>query len=145
MGAGYSGLEKIAHLKPRYLKFDRELIRDIPDPTQRRQAAKVFLELFRLLHYLEFTDPDRLDEDVLRDTLLPFALITSETRLLLSYIERRVLKGRSPFAADREHFHHVLLLAGYAGGLELLRSLGSPLPRRRLSLMKRWRRRGKRR
>jgi hypothetical protein len=74
----------------------RNLIRDIPDPLERRQAAKVFLELFRLLHYLEFTDPNRLDEDVLRDTLLPFSLITSETRLLLSYIERRVLKGGDP-------------------------------------------------
>jgi hypothetical protein len=73
-----------------------ELIRDIPDPTERRQAAKIFLELFRLLHYLEFTDPDRLSEDSLRDTLLPFALITSETRFLLSYIDRRVLKGRDP-------------------------------------------------
>jgi hypothetical protein len=73
-----------------------ELIRDIPDATERRQAAKIFLELFRLLHYLEFTDPDRLSEDSLRDTLLPFALITSETRFLLSYIDRRVLKGRNP-------------------------------------------------
>ncbi len=73
-----------------------ELIREIPDATERRQAAKIFLELFRLLHYLEFTDPDRLSEDSLRDTLLPFALITSETRLLLSYIDRRVLKGRNP-------------------------------------------------
>jgi hypothetical protein len=72
----------------------RELIRDIPDQADRRQAAKVFLELFRLLHYLEFTDPDRLSEEAYRDTLLPFALITSETRLLLSYIDRRVLKGR---------------------------------------------------
>jgi len=27
---------------------------------------------------------------------------------------RRILKGRSPFAADREHFHHVLLLAGFS-------------------------------
>lgn len=26
---------------------------------------------------------------------------------------RRILKGRSPFAPDREHFHHILLLAGY--------------------------------
>ncbi len=26
---------------------------------------------------------------------------------------RRILKGRSPFAADREHLHHVFLLAGY--------------------------------
>ncbi len=72
----------------------RELIHEIPDQTERRQAAKVFLELFRLLHYLEFTDPDRLSEESFRDTLLPFSLITSETRLLLSYIDRRVLKGR---------------------------------------------------
>ena len=72
----------------------RELIREIPDSTERRQAAKVFLELFRLLHYLEFTDPDRLAEESFRDTLLPFTLITSETRFLLSYVERSVLKGR---------------------------------------------------
>lgn len=26
---------------------------------------------------------------------------------------RRILKGRSPLAADREHLHHILLLAGY--------------------------------
>jgi UDP-GlcNAc:undecaprenyl-phosphate/decaprenyl-phosphate GlcNAc-1-phosphate transferase len=30
----------------------------------------------------------------------------------VSMMVRRVLKGRSPFAADREHFHHLLLLAG---------------------------------
>jgi len=27
---------------------------------------------------------------------------------------RRILKGRSPFAADREHLHHVFLLAGFS-------------------------------
>ncbi len=70
------------------------VIRGIADPLERRQAAKVFLELFRLLHYLEYTDPARLPEEDLRDTILPFALVVSETRLLLSYIERRVLKGR---------------------------------------------------
>ncbi len=26
---------------------------------------------------------------------------------------RRIIKGRSPFAPDREHFHHILLVAGY--------------------------------
>jgi hypothetical protein len=72
------------------------VIRGIADPLERRQAAKVFLELFRLLHYLEYTDPERLPEEELRDTILPFALIVSETRLLLSYIEKRVLKGRDP-------------------------------------------------
>jgi hypothetical protein len=70
------------------------LIRGIESLGERRQAAKVFLELFRLLHYLEYTDPARLPESQLRDTILPFALITSETRLLLVYIEKKVLKGR---------------------------------------------------
>jgi hypothetical protein len=70
------------------------IIREIPDPADRRQAAKVFLELFRLLHYLEYTDPATLPEDQLRDTILPFSLVTSEARLLLAYIEKRILKGR---------------------------------------------------
>ena len=72
----------------------RAIIRGIPDAVERRQAAKVFLELFRLLHYLEYTDPQRLAEEQLRETILPFALVVSETRLLLSYIERRVMKGK---------------------------------------------------
>ena len=69
------------------------IIRGIPDPAERRQAAKVFLELFRLLHYLEYADPARLPEEQLRDTILLFSLVVSETRLLLSYVEKRVLKG----------------------------------------------------
>jgi len=40
VGAGYSGLEKIAHLKPRYLKFDRELIRDIDSSYIRREMTR---------------------------------------------------------------------------------------------------------
>jgi len=32
----------------------------------------------------------------------------------VSQMLRRILKGRSPFAPDREHFHHVLLLARYS-------------------------------
>jgi UDP-GlcNAc:undecaprenyl-phosphate GlcNAc-1-phosphate transferase len=31
----------------------------------------------------------------------------------VSMMIRRILKGRSPFAADREHLHHVFLLAGF--------------------------------
>ncbi len=91
----------------------RELIRGIPDLQDRRQAAKVFLELFRLLHYLEFTDPDRLEEPGLRDTLLPFALITSETRLLLAYIEKRIIRGRhleGPLSEAYESFVYCLPL-----------------------------------
>jgi EAL domain-containing protein (putative c-di-GMP-specific phosphodiesterase class I) len=40
VGAGYSGLEKIAHLNPRYLKFDRELIRDIDSSYIRREMTR---------------------------------------------------------------------------------------------------------
>jgi EAL domain-containing protein (putative c-di-GMP-specific phosphodiesterase class I) len=40
VGAGYSGLEKIAHLKPQYLKFDRELIRDIDSSYIRREMTR---------------------------------------------------------------------------------------------------------
>ncbi|MEO8444538.1 MAG: MraY family glycosyltransferase [Gammaproteobacteria bacterium] len=31
----------------------------------------------------------------------------------VSMMLRRILKGRSPFSADREHLHHIFLLAGY--------------------------------
>ncbi len=40
-----------------------------------------------------------------------FALPLLDTASLMV---RRILKGRSPFAADREHLHHLLLRAGYS-------------------------------
>jgi hypothetical protein len=67
------------------------MIRAIEDPQRRKHAAKVFLEFFRLLHYLDFADPARNREDELKSTLLVFALITAETRNLLAFLERRVL------------------------------------------------------
>jgi hypothetical protein len=72
------------------------VIREIESSLERKQAAKVFLELFRLLHYLDHTDPETLDEDGLRNTILIFSLINSEARVLLSYIEKRVLRGIEP-------------------------------------------------
>ncbi len=71
-------------------------IRGIADPIDRKHGARVFLELFRLLHYLEYADPAHTDEDRLKNSILIFSLITSETRLLLAYLERRVLKALSP-------------------------------------------------
>jgi hypothetical protein len=72
------------------------LVRSVEDPVQRKHAAKVFLELFRLLHYLEYADPEGAAEEDLRGMILIFSLITSETRLLTSYLERRVLKSLRP-------------------------------------------------
>jgi hypothetical protein len=72
------------------------LIRRVPDGSERRTAAKVFLELFRLLRYLEYADPQNNDDDSLKNTILVFALITSELRLLLAWLERRVIAGKPP-------------------------------------------------
>jgi hypothetical protein len=72
------------------------VIRDIKNPLERRQAAKVFLEFFRLLRYLDFADPEHTAEENLKNAILVFSLITSEARLLLGYLERRVLKGMAP-------------------------------------------------
>jgi len=40
VGAGYSGLETIAHLNPRYLKFDEKLIRNIDSSYIRREMTR---------------------------------------------------------------------------------------------------------
>jgi EAL domain-containing protein (putative c-di-GMP-specific phosphodiesterase class I) len=40
IGAGYSGLEKIAHLNPRYLKFDMHLVREIDQSFMKREMAR---------------------------------------------------------------------------------------------------------
>jgi UDP-GlcNAc:undecaprenyl-phosphate GlcNAc-1-phosphate transferase len=34
----------------------------------------------------------------------------------VSMMVRRLLRGRSPFEADREHLHHIFLLAGFSVG-----------------------------
>jgi hypothetical protein len=74
-------------------------IRRIENPLVRKQAAKVFLEFFRLLHYLEYADPARDQDEDLKNTILIFSLITSETRFLLVYLERKVLRGLDPATA----------------------------------------------
>ncbi len=61
------------------------------DPHDRQHVAKVFLEFFRLLHYLRYASPQSLHEEDLKNAILIFSLITAETRLLLSYLERRVM------------------------------------------------------
>ena len=61
------------------------------DEKDRQHVAKVFLEFFRLLHYLRYASPEGRGEDDLKNTILIFSLITAETRLLLAYLERRVI------------------------------------------------------
>jgi UDP-GlcNAc:undecaprenyl-phosphate GlcNAc-1-phosphate transferase len=44
-------------------------------------------------------------------TLWIFALPLFDT---VGIMLRRIVRGRSPFAADREHLHHIFLLAGFS-------------------------------
>ena len=78
--------------KPAYdrIHSDRvaEIVQRVEDKGTRRLLARIFLEFFRLLHYLDFADPrDRKVED-LRTTVLIFSLITSEARTLLDSVQR---------------------------------------------------------
>jgi EAL domain-containing protein (putative c-di-GMP-specific phosphodiesterase class I) len=45
MGAGYSGLEKIVRLNPRYLKFDLMMVRDIDTSFVKREMLKAIHSL----------------------------------------------------------------------------------------------------
>jgi len=45
MGAGYSGLEKVVHLKPAYLKFDLLMVREIDSSFVKREMLKAISSL----------------------------------------------------------------------------------------------------
>jgi hypothetical protein len=78
------------------------VVHGIEDPLVRKQAAKVFLEFFRMLHYLEFADPSKASDDAVRNSILVFSLITSEMRLLLQYVERRAIRNTETGTALHE-------------------------------------------
>jgi len=68
-----------------------EIVHRVEDKNTRRLLAKVFLEFFRLLHYLEFADPKKRKSGELRMTVLIFSLITSEARTMLDFIQRGMM------------------------------------------------------
>jgi hypothetical protein len=71
------------------------VVRGIPTEQLRQDVARIMLELFRLLHYLSFVAEDLEKDKPLKNSLLIFSLINSEVRLLLEYIERKVLRLRN--------------------------------------------------
>ncbi|MCB0220430.1 MAG: hypothetical protein KDH09_12095, partial [Chrysiogenetes bacterium] len=65
----------------------RDIVRAIPHATLQRRISFVFLAFFRLLHYLRFINPKSADLGYLKSSLLVFALIRSEARAVLPYLE----------------------------------------------------------
>ena len=78
--------------KPAYDRISAEPIAEvmqrIDDRARRRLIANIFLQFFRLLHYLEYADPRRRHLDELRTSVLIFSLVASETRALVDYIQQ---------------------------------------------------------
>jgi len=64
------------------------LIRQLNPPEVKKQFSLLFLLLYKLLKYLHFVETERLDLDRLKNSLLIFALINSETQCLIDLLER---------------------------------------------------------
>ena len=67
------------------------LIRAVGNSNERNPVARVFLELFRMLKYLDYADPEGLPDERVKTAACVFSLVTSEARQLVSYIEKRAL------------------------------------------------------
>ena len=78
------------------------LIRALEDPNERNPVARVFLELFRMLKYLEYADPDGLPDERVKTAACVFSLVISEARQLVSYIEKRALVSLPHGSAVRD-------------------------------------------
>lgn len=79
-------------------------------------AGSMFLGFVLAWFLIDFTQgDDRLISPATALWLLGIPLIDTVTMML-----RRILRRRSPFAPDREHFHHILLLAGFSPAQTLL-------------------------
>ena len=64
------------------------LIRQLHPAEVKRQFSMLFLLLYKLLKYLHFVETERLDPDRLKNSLLIFALINSESQYLVDLLER---------------------------------------------------------
>jgi len=73
-----------------YNKVITSVIRGIEEHTVRREISIAFLFYFRLLHYLDFVDPDRAGIEELRESMLVFSLLNSEFSVLSEFLEREL-------------------------------------------------------
>jgi hypothetical protein len=105
--------------KPQFDRIENHrlaaIIKGVTSDQLRQDVAKILLELFRLLRYLHFIAEDLEKDKPLKNSLLVFSLINSEVRLLLEFIESKVLKLRN---LPQEVFQAVDSIA-YALNMEL--------------------------
>jgi hypothetical protein len=109
----------LAHkFKPHYDRIENSgittIIKGIQSPLLRQDVATVFLEAFRLLRYLKFIEKDLQDDRPLKKSLLIFALVNSEARMLLDFIDRKLLLSPDLSEEARDSID----CAGYAMSME---------------------------
>lgn len=68
----------------------RRAVRGIPDPEAKHLISVVILAFYRLLHYLGFIDQFSDDMAKLKQSLIIFALVNSEARHLISFLEKEL-------------------------------------------------------
>ena len=66
----------------------------IKDPELRKNITVLLLAFYRILHYLSYTDEGAKETQKLRDNLVIFSLIHSESNSLITYIEADLLKSK---------------------------------------------------
>jgi hypothetical protein len=118
----------IAHkFKPQFDHIDNPrlaaIIKGIGNEQLRQDVAKVLLELFRLLRYLGFIAEDLENDKPLKNSLLIFSLVNSEVRLLLEFIENKLLKVRNL----PHDVHQAIDSCAYALNMELRKIFGREL------------------
>ncbi len=77
-------------------KLVTRVVRSIDEPSLKKFFSVVLLAFYRLLHYLDFVDHANERQEVLKSSLLFFALINSESKYLIQFMEKNVPQSLEP-------------------------------------------------
>lgn len=67
-----------------------QVVRNVSDKEIKKELSIALLAFFRLMRYLEYIDTESEKRDELRNSLLIFALIHSESRALIHFLEKEI-------------------------------------------------------
>ncbi|TKJ32880.1 hypothetical protein CEE39_04850 [bacterium (candidate division B38) B3_B38] len=82
-----------------YNKHISEVVKSITNSQLRQDVAKIFLILFRLLHYLEFVPSRQAKEGLLKRSLPIFSLFDYEAGNLYDFLKEKYLR-KKPFSSS---------------------------------------------
>lgn len=105
LGNRYFNPSRPVEFRPEFDKINNKkigaVIRAIADPQLQRNVSIVVLAFNRLLSYLRFVDPRSESVEDLKSSLLFFALIHSESKYLMEFMEKNLRKRLGECADSR--------------------------------------------